>query len=70
MNIETHGMWLDVDSMIFYKKNLLLAVIKQMIVKIPSIREILELLETTKGQNMVNRSSLEEPLKTKKPLSE
>ena len=70
MNIETHGMWLDVDSMIFYKRNHLLAVIKQMIAKIPSTREILERLVTMKGQNMVNKSSLEEPLKTKKPLSE
>ena len=70
MNIEIHGMWLDVDSMIFYKKNLMPAVIKQMIVKIPLIKEILERLETMKGQKMVNRSSLEEPLKTKKPLSE
>ena len=70
MNIEIHGMWLDVDSMIFYKKNLLPAVIKQMIVKIPLIKEILERLETMKCQKMVNRSSLEEPLKTKKPLSE
>ena len=51
MNIETHGMWLDVDNMIFYKKNLLQAVIMEMIVRIPSTREILEQLVTMKDQN-------------------
>ena len=70
MNIETHGMWLDVDSMIFYKRNLLLAVIMEMIVRIPSTREIPERLETMKDQSMANRSYLEELLKTKKLLSE